>query len=339
MLVGEEEQRPADRGHATSVEPRQRSGQPVAAGLPVAEDPVVDRVGISGPGGQEGQPAPGHGDVLVPHGAWSFLQLGDGGTGEGLEQEGLGSVNRPAALDAPADDRRPRDRGVHRPRMAEHLVPRLEVAGRMEGLVGVEAHSEALPAAEMIEARVGEAIVAELHDAVDWRADQVVRERGVPGQQLRPQVHAARVGLVEGERATHELVIPPEHLKVGLDEVEQVDVARDRHGEGLGIGDIELADLPVALDVVAGSEQDLDALVLLVEAVELPAQRPVRARVVDHEDGVVGSDGAHRADGVQEVDGLLVAHHDVEHRGSRCAGRSARCVGRPVSDRHGSYRS
>ena len=139
---------------------------------------------------------------------------------------------------------RPRYRSVRRPRMAEHLKPFIEIVAGVSLLVRAELHFPFGPAAEMIQPRVGQSVFSQLEKSIVHR-DQLVSEFLVMRQDLHLNIHATGMGRIEIEGFLDQLVIPPHHLEVTLQQMQQVELLGDGVLERYFIRVVQSADLTV----------------------------------------------------------------------------------------------
>src|SRR6266566_4055050 len=108
------------------------------------------------------------------------------------------------------------------------------------------------------------------------------------------------------------IAVPPQHLKIALDQVKVIELPGHRVLERGLVGGVQAADLPVLPYVVLGAEDDVDERVLVVDPLALLPQARVRAGVAHDEQRVAGGYGTYGPDGVREVPAEPVSHDNVQ---------------------------
>src|SRR6266704_6102174 len=94
------------------------------------------------------------------------------------------------------------------------------------------------------------------------------------------------------------IAVPPQHLKIALDQVKVIELPGHRVLERGLVGGVQAADLPVLPYVVLGAEDDVDERVLVGDQLGVLPPARVRAGVVHDEQPVTGGDGTYGPDGV-----------------------------------------
>ena len=196
----------------------------------------------------------------------------------------------------------------------------VEVAPCMSLFIRGKLYGLCLPAAEMIQACIGQSVVLQFCQPVAGRRE-VVGQSSVIGQELHLDVHAMGMRSVELERFSDQVVVPPHQLEIALQQMQQVKVPRDGVVERYFVGVIKAPHLTVAPQIVCGPQDEIDLGVLVRHPLQRGPEPGLRARVVDDQNRVIRGRGTYRPDSIQEVCRNAVPDYHMKHTLSACLSR------------------